>query len=138
MKVKLLSLMLILASCVCFSSCSDDEDDKSSGNSIGNSLKGTLWYVDDEVTVFGKKNEFTRYVEFVDNTTVQIWDTDGHGPYYGTYTVNGNKVYFKNLHDRYWGRYYISATYTSRSLTVGYSFNAEHTTGPYYETYTKK
>ncbi len=138
MKVKLLSLMLILASCVCFSSCSDDEDDKSSGNSIGNSLKGTLWYVDDEVTVFGKKNEFTRYIEFVDNTTVQIWDTDGHGPYYGTYTVNGNKVYFKNLHDRYWGRYYISATYTSRSLTVGYSFNAEHTTGPYYETYTKK
>jgi hypothetical protein len=133
MKVKLLSLMLILASCVCFSSCSDDEDDKS----IGNSLKGTLWYVDDEVTVF-EKNEFTRYIEFVDNTTVQIWDTDGHGPYYGTYTVNGNKVYFKNLHDRYWGLYYISATYTSRSLTVGYSFNAEHTTGPYYDTYIKK
>ena len=90
-----------------------------------------------EVTVF-EKNEFTRYIEFVDNTTVQIWDTDGHGPYHGTYTVNGNKVYFKNLHDRYWGRYYISATYTSRSLTVGFSYNAEHTTGPYYDTYTKK
>ena len=133
MKVKFLSLMLILASCVCFSSCSDDDDD----NSMGNSLVGTLWYVDDEVMVFDK-NEFTRYIEFVDKTTVQIWDTDGHGPYYGTYTVNGNKVYFKDLHDRYWGRYYISATYTSRSITVAYSFNAEHTTGPYYDTYTKK
>jgi hypothetical protein len=133
MRVKFLSLMLILASCVCLSSCSDDEDDKS----IGNSLEGTLWYVDDEVTVF-EKNEFTRYIEFVDNTIVKIWDTDGHGPYYGTYTVNGNKVYFKDLHDRYWDRYYSSATFSSRSMTVAHFWDAEQKVGPYYDTYTKE
>lgn len=122
--------MLLSAITMTFS-CSKNDD------VLANPLKGTLWYVEDEVTVF-EKNEFTRYIEFVDNTTVKIWDTDGNGPYKGTYTINGNTVTFNNLHDRYWGRYYISATYTSRSLTVGFSFDAEHKTGPYYDTYTKE
>ena len=82
-------------------------------------MKGTLWSFDDEVTVF-EKNEFTRYIEFVDKTNVQVWDTQGHGPYSGTYTVNSenNEVYFNNLYDKYWGYQIVKATYTPRSLTI--------------------
>lgn len=130
---KVFYLMLVLSAITMSFSCSKDDDTSENPNP----LKGTLWYVEDEVTVF-EKNEFTRYIEFVDNTTVQIWDTDGNGPYYGTYTIDGNKVIFNNLYDRYWDRYYISATYTSRSLTVAFSFDEQHKTGPYHETYTKK
>ena len=130
---KVFYLMLVLSAITMSFSCSKDDD--TLGNP--NPLKGTLWYVEDEVTVF-EKHEFTRYIEFVDNTTVKIWDTSGHGPYNGTYTINGNKVIFNNLYDRYWYRYYISATYTSRSLTVAFSFDEQHETGPYYETYTKE
>ncbi|MBQ1199653.1 MAG: hypothetical protein IIW05_01330 [Paludibacteraceae bacterium] len=130
---KVFYLMLVLSAITMSFSCSKDDDTFENPNP----LKGTLWYVEDEVTVF-EKNEFTRYIEFVDNTTVKIWDTDGHGPYNGTYTINGNKVIFNNLHDRYWDRYYISATYTSRSLTVAFSYDKQHETGPYYDTYTKE
>ena len=100
--------MLLCATITAFISCEKEES---------NPLKGTLWSFDDEVTVF-EKNEFTRYVEFIDDTNVKVWDTDGHGPYSGTYTVNGDAVTFFNLFDKYWGYHYVKATYTSRSLTV--------------------
>ncbi|MBO5984181.1 MAG: hypothetical protein J6P90_04070 [Rikenellaceae bacterium] len=107
---KIVVLMLLCAAIVGLASCEK-------GDVVSNSLSGTLWSFDDEVTVF-EKNEFTRYIEFVDDKTVKIWDTDGHGPYSGTYIVDGNNITFNNIYDKYWGYYYVKATYTTRSLTV--------------------
>ncbi len=104
-------------------------------DSNSNSLSGTLWSFDDEVTVF-EKNEFTRYVEFVDDTNVSIWDTDGSGPYSGIYSINGETVYFNNLYDKYWGRYYVKATYTSNRLTVYFKY--EGLDNLYTDVYTKE
>ena len=103
--------MLLCATIVGLTSCNKED--------LDNPLKGTLWSFDDEVTVF-EKNEFTRYIEFVDGKNVQVWDTDGHGPYYGTYVVNSanNEVIFNDLYDDYWGYQVVKAKYTSRSLTV--------------------
>lgn len=111
---RILVLMLALASMVCMVSCT-----KESGST--NPLAGTLWSVED-VTVLGK-NEYTRYIEFVDDTTVKVWDTDNNQTHTGTYTVNGNSVKFKNLYDDYWWWYYLEGTFTSKSLTVTYAYH---------------
>lgn len=107
---KIICMMLLCTLMGGFCSCTKDENSS-------NPLKGTLWSFDDEVTVF-EKNEFTRYIEFIDDTNVKMWDTDGHGPYSGTYSVDGNNITFSNIYDKYWGYYYVKATYTSRSLTL--------------------
>ena len=127
---KFFSVMLLCATVVLsFTACSDDEE-------MTNSLQGTLWSFDDKVTVF-EESEFTRYIEFTDGRNVKIWDTDGNGPYSGTYTVNGNAVTFHNLHDRYWRRYYIDGVFSTRSLTVNFSYDEAHE-NIYDETYTKE
>ena len=118
---KIFGLMLLCATLVGFVSCEKE-------NGSDNPLKGTLWSYDDEVTVF-EKNEFTRYIEFVDNQNVNIWDTDGSGPYTGTYKVDGNTVYFYNLYNAYWLQYYVKGTFTSRSMTVYFSYDYSPDTG---------
>lgn len=124
-------LFIVSLTLVTMHSCSKDD------NRSGNSLDGTLWSCDDEVTVF-EPNYFTRYIEFVDDKTVKIWDTDTGNAYTGTYKINGSGVTFYNLNDAYWNRFYIDGTFTSNSLTVSFSYDAEYTTGPYHETYIKE
>lgn len=125
--------MLLCATMVGFASCEKEDG-------VANPLKGTLWSYDDEVTVF-EKNEFTRYIEFVDGQNVKIWDTDGHGPYSGTYRVAGNTVYFQDLYNSYWRQYYVKASFTSRSLTLYFSYEHSADTGygqMYNDVYTKE
>lgn len=131
MKHLLSTFVAILSVMFTYSSCSNHDD------TVNNPLAGTLWSFDDEVTVF-EKNEFTRYIEFVDDNTVKVWDTDMGNVYTGTYTYEGYNVTFSNLHDAYWDWYYIGATFTSKSLTISFSLDEDYKTGPYYETYTKE
>lgn len=90
-----------------FASCEKSDE-------VSNPLVGTLWSFDDE-SVFG---EFTRYIEFIDNKNVKMWDDDGHGPYFGTYSIDGSNITFSNIHNTYWDFYYVNGTYTSKSLTI--------------------
>lgn len=98
-----------------------------------NPLKNTLW--SDEDTTILTNQEFTRYIEFIDETTVKVWDTYNGYTYTGTYTTNGNNVTFHNLHDSYWGWDYIEGTFSSKSLTITYSTTSTHNS---YNTYTKE
>lgn len=123
---KMLFMMFVITSLISFSSCSEDEVQ-------ANPLEGTLWSVEDEVF-----DRFTRYIEFIDDNSVKVWDTNGHGPFYGTYTIINNKVYFTKLIDKYWGWEYVEGTFTSRSLTVGHKYSDSSSTNLYYETYTKE
>ena len=121
---KIVSLLMLLSTSFLITSCSKEDDGQSN-----NPLKGTIWSFEDEVTVINP-NYFTRYIEFVDQNTVQVWDTDNNGRIYtGTYTVNGNKVLFHNLHDTYWDWYYVDGTFSSKSLTISYSYNGQNS-GP--------
>lgn len=113
------------------SSCSNEDE------TSANPLKSTLWSFDDEVSVF-EKDYFTRYIEFVDESTVKVWDTDNGQVYTGKYKVDGNNVTFYNLHDTYWGWYYISGVFSSNSLTISYSYKENQTGGIYHNTYTKE
>lgn len=131
MKHLLSTFVAILSVMFTYSSCSNHDD------TVNNPLAGTLWSFDDEVTVF-EKNEFTRYIEFVDDNAVKVWDTDTGNVYTGTYTYEGYNVTFSNLHDAYWDRYYIGATFTSKSLTISFSHDEDYKTGPYFETYTRE
>ena len=131
MKKLISSMLLCITVALSVSSCSNDEEN------LNNPLNSTLWSFEDEVTVINK-HEFTRYIEFIDDSTVKIWDTDNGNIYTGTYTVNGNKVTFSNLYDAYWMRYYIDGTFTSKSLTVSFSYDKEQTTNLSYDTYTKE
>ena len=88
-----------------------------------NSLKGTLWSRADKT--FLDDEEYTRYIEFSDDKNVSVWDTYMGSTYSGTYTVVGNKVVFDNLYDSYWRWNYIEATFTSRSMTIRYSYGKD-------------
>ena len=128
---KMLLFTLIILSCI---SCSNDKEDELSQNP----LKDTLWSLNEStIGLFGDKDEYIRYIEFVGNNNVRIWDTYNNTVYSGTYMVYGNTVEFNNLYDRYWRRYYIDGTFTSRSLTVSFSPDAEHTF-THSDTYTKE
>lgn len=88
-----------------------------------NSLKGTLWSRADKT--FLDDEEYTRYIEFSDDKNVSVWDTYMGNTYSGIYTVVGNKVVFDNLYDSYWRWNYIEATFTSRSMTIRYSYGKD-------------
>ena len=135
MKTKLLTLVLLLTSIVSFSSCSNDIEDELSNNP----LRDTLWSLEEVTSGFwGGKDEYVRYIEFVGNSNVKIWDTYNNNVYNGTYKVNGNKVEFYNLHDKYWLRYYVDGTFSTRSLTVNFSYKANDKTSTFSDTYTKE
>lgn len=124
-----LALMFVITSSSLLCSCSDD--DEQSGN---NPLVGTLWSLNDYA--YGSKEYYVSYVEFVSENTVNIWDTySGSKIWSGKYSIEGNKVYFKNLYHGYWKQYYMYATFTSKSLTMYYSFDEHHSSGPYSDTY---
>lgn len=109
---KMLSMMLIMASFVCFTACLEDDED---GH---NALQGTVWKYSNEIEgIFGYSSSYTHYIEFVDATTVKVWDTS-HGPYKGSYYVKDNKVYFSGLVDTYWKKEYKNGIFSSRTLTV--------------------
>lgn len=134
MKTKLLTLALLFTSLINLTSCSNDKDEL-----LSNPLSDTLWSLN-EVTsgLFGENDEYTRYIEFVGNNNVKIWDTYNNNVYYGTYRVIGNRVEFYDLYDKYWWRYYIDGTFSARSLTVNFSYDVEDTTRTYNDTYTKE
>lgn len=130
MKKKFNCLFVIMLSLIVLSGCSSDDE-------LKNPLEATLWSFDDEIVVF-EKHEFTRYIEFVDEQTVKVWDTNNGTVYTGTYQVSGNSIIFHNLTDAYWDWHYIGGTFSSNSVTISYSYDKEHVTGPYYQTYTKE
>lgn len=85
---KLLTMMLMMASCVCFTACSDDEDDTS------NPMVGTKWTAGSSsyqvyVIDFPTSSEFRDY--WTDKSGNTIGDVD-----YGTYTYNNGNITFYN------------------------------------------
>lgn len=119
MKKQTLSLLLFLVTCVFLTSCSNENGDEP----IKNPLSGSLWSFNDNVLYENEK--FTRYIEFVDDKIVKVWDTfEGSfgGVYSGTYSVEGNKVRFSNLYDKYWWWSYVEGTFTSNTMKVLYKY----------------
>ena len=126
-----LALMFLITSNSFFCSCSDDDEQNGS-----NPLVGTVWSLNDYAS--GSKEYYVRYVEFVSENTVNIWDTfSGSKIWSGKYRIEGNKVYFQNLYHGYWKVYYMYATFTSKSLTMYFSFDENDSTAPYSDTYLK-
>lgn len=87
---KLITLMMLFTSMLAFTACGgdDDKDEPSTG------LAGTSWsasYVDELFVI-----------EFESNSKVSGFRADANGNikgdvYYGTYSVNGNKISLKNF-----------------------------------------
>lgn len=128
---KIFLLFLMLTTSFFMVSCSEDDENG------GNPLVGTLWAYDD-VTAF-TQTPYTSYIEFIDGNTVKVWDTYSSSVICtGTYSIEGNKITFYNLHHNYWDRYYMYATYSAKSLTIYYSFDKDYSTGPYSDTYIKQ
>ena len=123
--------MLILVTCIGFSSCSEEDE------ILSNPLKGTLWSVKDGVTLFSKE-DIIRYIEFIDDKNVNVWDSYNKDVYRGTYSIEGNKVTFHNLYDSYWNWYYVNGTFSSNSLTLAHSYDKGDTKNLYYITYLNK
>ena len=88
-----------------------------------NALKGTLWSCADKTSLYNE--EYIRYIEFSDDKNVSVWDTYNGTTYSGTYIVIDNKVIFNNLYDSYWRWNYVEAIFTSRSMTIYFSFGKD-------------
>lgn len=134
MKTKFFQLLFVLGLSINFIACTNGEEGiNNQPDENKNPLAETLWSCEDEIEVMELK--FTRYIEFIDETRVQMWLSDEGKIYQGTYTIKDKTVTFHNMQDRSF--YYIDATFTSNTLTVSFSIDEAHETGPYYEIYTK-
>ena len=138
-----LSAIILLCSTLLFGCNGIQTDDPSKNDLPKNPLAGTLWSYDD-VTSLGKE-QYTRYIEFLDETNVRIWDTNNmssNAVATGTYSISGSNVTFNGVWSKYWMKYYIRATFTSNTITAYYkytAYNSSETWGSeFQEIYTKK
>ena len=128
----LMTVLLITVTSMTLVSCSKEDPEPEVEN---HPLSGTLWSCEDYASL--AKEEYTRYIEFIDEKQVKVWDTYNGREYNGSYTLTGNKIVFHNLYDAYWMWYYVSANFTSHSLTLSYSYN-KNQSNLYKETYRKE
>ena len=112
---KFLGLMLLCATAFVFYSCSKDN--------TSNPLEGTLWSHDSITSLLNIR--YTKYVEFIDDSNVKIWDSYTNTSYVGTYTIDGNTIKFYNLYNSYWKEHYAKGSFTSNSVTIHYYYDVE-------------
>ena len=114
----LITMLLMIATSMAFVSCSEDE-------TSGNPLAGTIWSVDEGYA--SGSGSYTRYIEFVNESKVKVWETTlWGGTYTGTYTISGNNITFSNLRDDNYK--FINGTYYGNSLKVYLQYDRFGTT----------
>ena len=112
-KSVLKSMLLMIATSMMFVSCSKGEVDE-------NPLIGTVWSLNEEYA--SGNGTYTHYIEFIDESTVKVWDTTvWSGTYTGTYSIKGNNITFSNLRDDYYK--FIDGTYYTNSLKVNLRYD---------------
>ena len=123
---KFLSMMFVIASIVCFSSCSEDDGEM-------NPYAGTKWSRTTTGWVSGDK--YVYVIEFTD-TDFCYYEADAYGNYksgmtQGKYTYSGNKITINSIKDKtsMLDDYITGATISGNSLTLHFYrvySNGEH------------
>ena len=121
---KFLSMMLVIASIVCLSSCSEDDGEM-------NPYAGTKWSKSYD-SLSGWYDSYMYVLEFTD-TDFSYYEADVYGGYksgmtQGKYTYVGNKIMINNVRmNTSWAiDYYITgATVSGNVLTLNYYWVSE-------------
>ncbi len=110
----LVAMLFMVTTCMVFVSCSKEDVDE-------NPLVGTVWSVEEEYA--SGNGTYTHYIEFLDESTVKVWDTTlWSGTYTGSYSIKGKDITFSNLRDDYYK--FIDGSYYSSSLKVNLQYDS--------------